>query len=202
MNTEISFHDAFKLLSNEDKIKIINWQKCKHIYEQLEILIYNSKDSHDFIALKQYNPFNRYYLIDGDYINNDYIIQVEKNGIIYVWSINDYDGDDFYDINILGLVDEKELFILCCQIFLYYYYKDNFDKYLNIYKFSFYYELECIQKLLYIEQKEQVKYNGKFMYEIILKENNKGVISTKKIKDYNHMSKYQDDMCGLLVLFN
>ena len=202
MNTEISFHDAYKLLSNEDKIKIINWQKCKHIYEQLEILIYNSKDSHDFIALKQYNPFNRYYLIDGDYINNDYIIQVEKNGIIYVWSINDYDGDDFYDINILGLVDEKELFILCCQIFLYYYYKDNFDKYLNIHKFSFYYELEGIQKLLYIEQKEQVKYNGKFMYEIILKENNKGVISTKKIKDYNHMSKYQDDMCGLLVLFN
>lgn len=205
MTATISFHDAYKLLSNEDKIKVYNWQRCKQIYKQLEILIYNSSYSHDFIVLKQFNPFKRYYLQNSEYINNDFIIQVEKDGIIYIWSINDnedIDEDDFYDINILGIVDENKLFILCCQIFLYYYYKNNFDKYPNIYKFSFYYEAKDIQKLLYIEQKEQVKYNGNFMYEINLKENNKGLITSIKIKDYNHMIKYQYDMCGLLVLFD
>ena len=127
----------------------------------------------------------------------------EKDGIIYIWSINDTDDEnDFYDMNILGMVNENQLFVLCCQIFLYYYSSNNFDKFDKIYKFSCFYESNGIQKLLCITQAYQIKYNGKFMYSIILKENNNNVIYTKEIKDYNHMSKYKDDMCGLLVLFS
>ena len=200
--TEISFHKAYKGLSDEDKIKIINWQKCKHIYDKLEILIYNSKDSYDFIVIKQYNPFQRQFIPNGEFIDNDNIIQVKIDNILYIWSINDMECEDFYDINILSMVDKNKLFVLSCQIFLYYYYKDHFDKINYIYKFSFYYESGNLQKLLYIKQKEQVKYNGKFIYYIVLKENDNGIFSIKKIKDYNHMIKYQDDMCGLLVLFS
>ena len=223
--SEITFHDAYKLLSNQDKIKIINWQKCKRIYDKLEILIYNSKKSYDdirqinpFFDIRPFNPFIKYYLKDNDryfltdndryflkdknFLNNDYIVQVKKDDILYVWAINDIDGDDFYDMNILNMINENQLFILCCQIFMYYYYKDNFNKFDSIYKFSFYYEIEGIQKLLTIKQKEQVKYNNKFIYLITLDENNKDIISSKKIRDYNHIIKYENDMCGLLVLFS
>lgn len=207
--SEVTFHDAYKLLSNQDKIKIINWQKCKRIYDKLEILIYNSKKSYDdiiqinpFIDIRPFNPFIKYYLKDKSFLNNDYIVQVKKDDILYVWAINDIDGDDFYDMNILNMINENQLFILCCQIFMYYYYKDNFNKFDSIYKFSFYYEIEGIQKLLTIKQKEQVKYNNKFIYLITLNENNKDIISSKKIRDYNHIIKYENDMCGLLVLFS
>lgn len=203
--SDISFHNAYKLLSDEDKNKIINWQFCKQIYDNIEILIYYSKNSHDFTAIKQYNPFKRRYITDTDYINNDNIVQIENNGIIYYWSINDEDEEDFYDLKILGMIDRTDiskLFILCCQIFLYYYYRNNFDKFDNIYKFSFYYETNGIQEILFIEQAYQIKYNNKFMYYITLQENNKGIISSKKIKDYDHMIRYENDMCGLLVLFS
>ena len=203
--SDISFYNAYKLLSNEDKIKVINWQLCKQMYDNIEILIYGSKNSSDFTAIKQINPFKRHYITNTEYINNDYIVQIENNGIIYYWSINDEDEEDFYNINILGMIDKKDvnkLFILCCQIFLYYYYRNNFNKFDNIFKFSFYYEFNGIQEILFIEQAYQIKYNNKFMYSITLQENIYGVISTKKINDYNHMNKYNDDMCGLLVLFS
>jgi len=203
--SDISFHNAYKLLSDEDKNKIINWQFCKQIYDNIEILIYYSKNSHDFTAIKQYNPFKRRYITDTEYINNDNIVQIKNNGIIYYWSINDEDEEDFYDLKILGMIDRADiskLFILCCQIFLYYYYRNNFDKFDDIYKFSFYYETNGIQEILFIEQAYQIKYNNKFMYYITLQENNKGIISSKKIKDYDHMIRYENDMCGLLVLFS
>ena len=135
------FHNAYKLLDNENKIKVNNWSICKKIYNNLEILLYNSNEFNDFNVIGQLNYFHSEIYDIDEYVLNKYDVHIEYNNKIYVWSIHDEFIDcDYYDMNILNKLNNNKLFIACCQIFLFYYNINNNKKLQQLHKISFFYD--------------------------------------------------------------
>ncbi len=194
-----NYKEAYQLLDDDNKKKVNNWLKCKKIYKDIEILLYNSNEYNDFNAIKQLNYFYKECYNIEDYIENDKDVHVEYNNKIYVWSIHDDFIDcEYYDMNILKLIKPKHIFIACCQIFLYYYNLYYRKKLLQYYKLSFFYTKNYYKAKLIIYKNKQIKFNDKYFYNIEWIEQNNYKIY-KNISDYNHLSKY-DDNCILFVL--
>lgn len=198
----VEFHTAYKLLDNENKQKVNKWAICKKIYKNIEILLYNTNNFNDFNAIKQLNYFYKDVYDITEYIENNYDVHIEYNNKIYVWSIHDdFEECDFYDMNILNKLNNNELFICCCQIFLYYYNMTNYKKLQQFYKIDFYYNNTYQSSKLHIYKNKKTKYNDNYIYTIewieINTKNNFNI--HKKINNYNNLSKY-DDNCILFIL--